>query len=378
MSVKKEVVVTGIGLISALGNLSQTWTSLLKGNSAIKIQQPFPNLEAFPLANIDKIPTNLTKLTRKIVKDALIDAQLTPPLPECGIVIGSSRGFQYVLEDLITQKRTSVPPNNSFLECLPHQCAIIASQIVCSQNMVFSPMAACATGIVAIARGFELIKMGECDRVLVGAVESPITPLTLAAFKNIGALAETGCYPFDHHREGLVLGEGGAVFVLETAELAQKRGAKIYGEILGFGLSSDGDQITAPSLSGKEAKKAIENCLKYSNLSVTDLDFIHTHGTSTLLNDRMEADLIQSLFPSSVAILSTKGATGHTLGASGALGVGLTLKTLNTQILPPCVGLENPDFNLNFVRQAESSRVNHALCLSFGFGGINGVISVKR
>ncbi len=377
MSLETEVVVTGIGLISALGNLSQSWESLLEGKSAIKIQQPFLDLEAFPLANIDNIPTNLTELTRKIVKDALQDAQLTPPLPESGIVIGSSRGFQYILEDLITQRRTDVPPNNRFLESLPHQCALIASQIVGSQKMVFAPMAACATGIVAIARGFELIKMGECDRVLVGAVESPITPLTLAAFKNIGALAKTGCYPFDQRREGLVLGEGGAVFVLETAELAQKRGAKIYGEILGFGLTSDGDQITAPSLSGKGAKKAIINCLKYSNLSVNDINLIHTHGTSTLLNDRMEADLIQSLFSPSVFITSTKGATGHTLGASGALGFAFTLKTLNTQILPPCVGLQNPDFTLNFVNQAEFQKVNNALCLSFGFGGINGVISVN-
>jgi len=380
MSVNTEVVVTGIGLISALGNLNETWESILKGKTAIKIKQPFPELDPFPVANLDLIPTNLEQLIIKIVKSTLKDAQLTPPLVNCGVIIGSSRGFQYILEDLITHQITNFTSQIStpYLNNLPNQCAIIANQIVGSQNIVLAPMAACATGIVAIARGFELIKMGECEQVLVGAVESPITPLTVAAFKKIGALAQTGCYPFDQKREGLVLGEGGAVFLLETKQLAQKRGVKIYGEILGFGLSCDATHISSPSISGNSAKKAILNCLKMSKLSNNQIQFIHPHGTSTLLNDQMEANLIQSLFPDGVTISSTKGATGHTLGASGALGLALTLKTLNTQIVPPCVGLTNPDYPLNFAFKPESKKVKQALCLSFGFGGQNGAIAVRR
>jgi 3-oxoacyl-[acyl-carrier-protein] synthase II len=371
---EKEVVITGIGLKSALGNLTQTWHNLLQKKSAIKIQQPFLELTPFPLASMGNIPADLTKLTQTIIQDALKDAHLSPPLPDCGVVIGSSRGFQSMWEDFISHEKSF---NSSWLDSFPCQNSIIAAREIGSQSIVLSPMAACATGILAIARGFELLQMGECERVMVGAVESPITPLTLAAFANIGALATTGCYPFDRHREGLVLGEGGAVFVLETADLARKRGASIYGQILGFGLSCDANHISAPSITATGAKKAIQDCLHRSNLSVNQIQLIHAHGTSTLLNDKMEAHLIKSLFPHNVMITSTKGATGHTLGAGGALGFAFSLMALKTQIIPPCVGLREADFPLNFAVESQSMELKQVLCLSFGFGGQNGAIAVK-
>ena len=372
-----NVVVTGIGLISALGNLNETWESLLQNKTGIKIQQPFPEIQPLPLASISsKIPFSLTKITQTVVNDALKDAKLTPPLPECGIVIGSSRGFQGAWENFISNKKNSSFVQSSWLDNLPYQSANIAAQIVGSRGIVIAPMAACATSIVAIARAFELIKMGKCKQVIVGAVESPITPLTLAAFKNIGAMAKTGCYPFSKNREGLVLGEGGAVFVLETAEYAQKRGANIYGKILGFGLSCDAYHISAPSPSGKQAEKTLKDCLKKSNLLSDNIQFIHAHGTSTLLNDQMEANLIQSLFPKSIAVSSTKGATGHTLGASGSIGLAFSLKALNHQIIPPCVGLTQKEFSLNFSSQTTPINLKYSLCLSFGFGGQNGVIAI--
>ncbi|MGB6170249.1 MAG: beta-ketoacyl-ACP synthase, partial [Geitlerinemataceae cyanobacterium] len=185
----------------------------------------------------------------------------------------------------------------------------------------------------------------------------------------------TGSYPFDRRREGLALGEGAAILVLESAELARRRHAPIYGRILGFGVTADAHHICATEPGGKSAKVAVKHCLDRSGLSAEDIGYIHAHGTSTQLNDRSEARLIQSLFPQGVPVSSTKGATGHTLGASGALGAVFSLLALKHQILPPCVGLKEPEFDLDFVTSTRSASLRHALCFSFGFGGQNAVLA---
>jgi 3-oxoacyl-[acyl-carrier-protein] synthase II len=217
-----------------------------------------------------------------------------------------------------------------WLDTLPHQAAIATARQIGSDGPVLAPMAACATGIWAIAQGFELIQTGQCQRVLAGAVEAPITPLTLAGFDKMGALARTGSYPFDRHREGLVLGEGAAVLVLESAKLARQRSASIYGQVLGFGLTCDAYHVSAPepmksakALRGAIASiAAVKQCLERSHLSPTDIDYIHAHGTGTQMNDQNEAQLIQWLFPQGVPVSSTKGATGHTLGSIWSVGSG--------------------------------------------------------
>lgn len=383
----KQVVVTGIGLRSCLGCLEDTWQSLLLGKSGIKLQQPFPELPPYPLGLItnkeilqnDRVSFSL--LTKAVVTDALKDARLNIPLSNCGVVIGSSRGCQATWEDLLSQEQlfgSSEAQKIAWLETLPHRGALITASLIQTQAPVLSTMAACATGIHAIARGYELIQTGECERVIVGAIETPVTRLTLAAFDKMGALAKTGCYPFDFRREGLVLGEGGAVLVLETAELAQSREAHIYGEIAGFSFTCDADHISAPELNGRSAAIAIKQCLERSNLTAEDIDYIQVHGTSTKLNDRHEAELINYLFPHPVAVSSTKGATGHTLGASGAIGAAFCLMALKYGYLPPCVGLEEPEFNLNFVTKSDRAAIKHALCFSFGFGGQNAVIALSQ
>ena len=378
-----DVVVTGIGLQSCLGSLTQSWHSILAGKSGIRIQQPFTSLPAYPLGLIGDRPSQLSTLTESIVKAAIADARLELPLTECGVAIGSSRGCQNIWEKLITSKVTKnsalytpAPPHPNWLDTLPDRCAVTAARLIETTAPVLSPMAACATGLQAIARGYELIQTGECQRVIAGAVETPITPLSLAGFERMGALAKTGCYPFDRDREGLVLGEGGAVLVLETAELARRRNATIYGSILGFGLSCDASSATAPK--GKSAAIAIKNCLQRSNLTPNDIDYIHAHGTSTRLNDSHEAKLIQHLFTHPVAVSSTKGATGHTLGASGALGVAWCLMALKSGYLPPCAGLRILDFALNVIRETQSQQINNALCFSFGFGGQNAVLAIGK
>lgn len=396
-----DVVVTGIGLVSALGNLETSWKRLLSGESGIERHQPFLELERRPLALIGTKPADLITLIRQVLADALQDANLILPLADCGIVIGSSRGFQANLEQLASvgirhseeeigkkEEGRALPipdyqlpiTDSQFVNFLPHMGAMAAARAIGSTGPVLAPMAACATGLQSIARAVDLIRTGECQRTIAGAVEAPITPLTVAGFNRMGALANAGCYPFDENREGFVLGEGGALFVLESAELASRRGAKIYGQVSGFGLTNDACHVNAPAMGGKSAIAAVNQCLKRSNLAAVDIDFIHAHGTATELNDRHEALLIQKLFHPRVAVSSTKGATGHTLGASGALGVAFCLMSIKYQMLPPGAGMKKPGFELDFVRCARSAIVRNAVCLSFGFGGQNAaiVLSAER
>ncbi|MDJ0691905.1 MAG: beta-ketoacyl-ACP synthase [Xenococcaceae cyanobacterium MO_188.B32] len=369
-----DVVVTGIGLLSSLGSLTSSWQKLLEGKSGIRWHQPFPELPSYPLGLIGDRPIYLSSLTELLVQAALKDAGLASPLPDCGVVVGSSRGCQGNWEDWLVEDndRTKL----DWQDILPHQGAVSIARYLGTTAPVLAPMAACATGIWAIARGFELIQTGCCRRVIVGAIEAPVTRLTLAGFDKMGALAKTGCYPFDKRREGLVLGEGGAILVLETAELAKERKADIYGRILGFGLACDAYHLSAPEPSGKMAIIAIKQCLERSRLSFSDIDYIHAHGTSTQLNDSQEAKIIKYLFPLQVAVSSTKGATGHTLGASGALGVALSLMALKYQQLPPCVGLTESAFDLNLVRESYQQNIQGVLCFSFGFGGQNAVLAL--
>lgn len=378
-----KVVVTGIGLVSALGaSLEDSWRKLLAGKSGIQLQQLFPELEPVPIGLIGKQPTGLKMLTQLIVTSALQDAGLVPPLPDCAVVIGSSRSHQGAWESLARQmygKDTNFTREvslDNWLDILPHMNAIASARQIGATGIVLAPMAACATGIWAIAQAAFLIQTGQCQRVIAGAIEAPITPLTICGFQQMGALAKTGAYPFDIQREGLVLGEGGAVLVLESVELAKQRQARVYGEILGFGLTVDAYHTNQPEPNGKSAIAAIKQCLERSNLIPNDINYIHAHGTATQLNDHIESKVIQQLFPETVAVSSTKGATGHTLGASGALGIAFSLKALQQKVLPPCVGLQQPEFDLNLVMTAQQSSIQNVLCFSFGFGGQNAVIAL--
>ncbi|MBD2148480.1 beta-ketoacyl-ACP synthase [Sphaerospermopsis sp. FACHB-1194] len=380
-----RVVVTGIGLVSALGNsLKDSWQNLLCLKTGIKLHQPFPKLGKIPLGLINQQPSDLSTLTQMVVYSALQNAELVASLPDCAVVIGSSRSYQASWEKFAQQmygQDTNAELLNleNWLDTLPLMNAIAVARQIGSCGPVLAPMAACATGIWAISQAAMLIQSGQCQRAIAGAVEAPVTPLTICGFQQMGALAKTGAYPFDLHREGLVLGEGGAVFVLESAESAKQRQINpenIYGEILGFGLTADAFHGIQPESEGKSAIAAIKQCLERSNLTPADIDYIHAHGTATILNDRIESKIIQSLFPPKVAISSTKGSTGHTLGASGALGVAFSLLSLKHKILPPAVGLQQPEFDLNFVTTVRNTEIQKMLCLSFGFGGQNAAIAL--
>jgi 3-oxoacyl-[acyl-carrier-protein] synthase II len=370
-----RIVITGIGFRSALGDLDTTWQGLLRCQSAIAITQPFADLPPLPLALIDRQPHQILDLTQIVVAEAVRDARLSLPLPDCGVIIGSSRACQAQWENFSSNPQ---PDLAGWLDTLPHNLAIATARYIGSRSMLLAPMAACATGIWSIAQAVSSIRSGACEMAIAGAVEAPITPLSIVGFSQMGALATTGCYPFDLRRDGLVLGEAGAVFILETAASAQVRGAKIYGEILGSGLTNDAYHICATDLDITAASQAIWQCLDRSKLSHTDIDYIHAHGTGTQLNDRRESLLVREIFPHGVPISSTKGATGHTLGASGAVGIAVCLQSIATQTLPPCVGSIDAEFDLDLVTSPRSVKIDRSLCLSFGFGGQNAAIVLQK
>ncbi len=364
------VYVAGMGLVSPLGKNKQTcWQNLLTGHCPIKIQQPFAELPPVPLAMIASVPSDPTMLLLDALTEALQESEWELPLKDCGVVVGSSRGEQYIWEQWLAYQRDDY---HTWLAHLPGSFARAVATKVGTKSLVSAPMAACATGAWAVATGMEWLRQGQCSRVIVGAVDAPITPLTLAGFMQMGALAKNGCFPFDQKRQGFVLGEAAGVILLEKQNHATPK----YGSILGWGCTCDANHSIIPSTDITAAITAIQNAFKLSHLTPGKCDAIHTHGTGTSLNDEREIRIIQHLFPEGIPILATKGATGHSLGASGIVNIIFSLLALQQQILPPCVGLHTPDFLGNFIRQKQSANLGTILNLSFGFGGQNGAILV--
>lgn len=321
-------------------------------------------------------PADLADLLAIAVMGAVDDAKLSLPLPDCGVVVGSSRGFQGRWERMAQQPSG---PDRSWLAALPHMAAVSAARQIGSLGPVLAPMAACATGLVTIFQGYELVRRGQCDHVLVGAAEAPITPLTLTGFEQLSALATAGCYPFDPRREGLALGEGAAVLVLESAaSLARRGGPPPYGCVLGAGFNADAYHRTAPEPAQTSSRLALNNCLRHSGLRPEQVGYVHAHGTATRLNDDHEVRLLHRELPHLPPASSTKGATGHTLGASGTIGAAFCLLALKHQILPPNTGWRGESIYSNLVTKAIPSALEVALCFSFGFGGQNGALALGR
>ncbi len=361
----REVVCTGIALESALGDLDSTWVRLLAGETGISKRQVFLDLPDFPVAMIGLQPVLLDRLTTNLTTTLLADAGWQFPLSNCPVIIGSSRAYQPQWEQFAQNGITA-----SILDYLPHMPAIDVARLIGSTSAVLAPMAACATGIWAIERGYQMILNG-ADRAIVGAVEAPISPLTVIGFQKMGAMATDGCYPFDKNRQGLVLGEGGAFFALEERSIAEARGAKIYGQILGCGLTNDASH--AWGVGGEAGAMAVQQCLERSNLRF--VDHILLHGTSTQLNDRYEASLVEQFFPG-VPVTGNKGAIGHTLGAAAVISVALAFRSLQCQIIPSTVGCTDLELDLNLIRQPIATKLQSLMCWSFGFGGQNAVIAL--
>lgn len=330
------------------------------------------------------------------VREAIADARLDLPLPNCGVAIGSSRGCQRELEQLNQRLHTpdAASPHifsqefpHIFQDLLPSAISAAIANLLKTESPVFAPMAACATANWAIAQAYELIQTGQCDMAIAGATDAAITPLSLAGFQQLGVLAKTGAHPFSLEREGLVLGEGAAALVFESSESACKRGynpkyQSEYGQILGFGITNDAIHPTSPSDNFQASELAVRACLDMAGLSHADIHYINAHGTATQINDAREAELIGRVFfdraPNFPYVSGTKAATGHALGATGMMEAAFCLLAMRDRVLPPCVGLRSPAFDLNLVRSTSEFNLETALNLSFGFGGQNTVVAFGR
>ncbi|WP_126385870.1 beta-ketoacyl-ACP synthase [Pseudanabaena sp. ABRG5-3] len=372
------VVVTGIGMITAIANNREnTWNQLLQGNSGIKIDQQLQ----IPVARIDEIENSQCKaqsraqhFLQKAVLEAIADANLELPLINCGVVIGSSRSNQRELELLLDYPDRQLMQDNWWI-CQPANLSASIASLLQTQASVLAPMAACATGNWAIAQACDLIRSGKCELAIAGATDAAITPLTIAGFQKIGVLAKSGVYPLSVEREGFALGEGAAVLVLESENSARQRNCQIYGKVLGWGITNDAYHATSPSPDNLMAAIAIKDCLMRSQITGDEIGYINVHGTATQMNDAREAELIQNILPNS-KVSGTKGATGHTLGATGMIEAAFCLLALRDQILPPCVGMRTPAFDIRTIQKAERSpNLQYALNFSFGFGGQNAIVA---
>jgi 3-oxoacyl-[acyl-carrier-protein] synthase II len=258
------------------------------------------------------------------------------------------------------------------------------------QGPVFGVMSACASGAHAIGSALRAIQAGDADAVIAGGAEATLTPLAKGAFAAMDATSRSGISrPFDARRDGFVMGEGAGVLVLETAELARARGARIWGEILGYAATGDAHHLTAPDPTGRAAALAITRALRDAGLDPEDLDYVNAHGTSTPLNDRSETVALKLALgdrAASVPVSSTKSATGHLLGAAGAVEAIATILALSDRVAPPTLGYEQPDegLDLDYVpdgpRPLPARQNGHGpkpavgISNSFGFGGHNAVL----
>jgi 3-oxoacyl-[acyl-carrier-protein] synthase II len=249
---------------------------------------------------------------------------------------------------------------------------------------------ACATGTNSIGEAAEVIKRGAAKVMIAGGSEASITPLGVASFCAARALStrnddpEHASRPFDKNRNGFVIGEGSGVVILESLEHAQARGAKIYAEVIGYGMSGDASHITAPSPGGEGAARAIRAALKDANIGPDKIDYINAHGTSTLLNDKYETMALKTVFgdrAKKIPISSNKSMFGHLLGATGAVELIATILSINNQTAPPTINYETPDpeCDLDYVpNQARQHPITIAMSNSFGFGGHNAILIVKK
>jgi 3-oxoacyl-[acyl-carrier-protein] synthase II len=249
---------------------------------------------------------------------------------------------------------------------------------------------ACASGTHAVGDAYKIIKRGDADAMITGGVESVITPTCIAGFNAMKALSvrnhepEKASRPFDRDRDGFIVGEGCGILILETLEAAIKRGARIYAEICGYGMSGDGFHMAAPAPDGEGAARCMAAAIDDAGISYNAMDYINAHGTSTQLNDVYETQAIKSVFKEnahSLAVSSTKSMTGHLLGGAGGIETVFTALTIHDGIIPPTINLDNPDpdCDLDYVpNTARKTDVKFAMTNSFGFGGTNAAVILSK
>lgn len=401
----RRVVVTGIGAVSALGlNAEEFRTNLFAGKSGIdqitsvdvsgmKFQKAgevrgFNEEEHFEkneLILLDRFTQFLLVAAQEAVKDANIEWKTDEERERTAIITGTGAGGQGNLDkfyvELFCEKKNRFPPI-----VVPRAMSNAPASQISMKYGIYGPTytitTACSSSNHAIGQAFHAVRSGMVDRAITGGSETPIAYGNLKTWESMRVVSPDTCRPFSKNRSGMVLGEGGAVLVLETLESAQKRGAEIYCEIAGFGMSADAHHITQPSPDG--AVRAMSGALRDAGLEPEKVGYINAHGTATLANDVMETRAIRRVFgeyADQIAVSSTKSMHGHTLGAAGAIEAAATVLALKHGILPPTANFTEPDpeCDLDVIKnEARATQVEGALSNSFAFGGLNATLAFKR
>ncbi len=409
----RRVVVTGIGAITPLGhNVKETWEGLISGRSGIDVIKRFdpysynlPVVIAGEVKDFDpkkylnpkdaKRMSDFVKFAMVAAKEAVADSGIDLDkidLTKAGVIVGTGIGGLRDIEEqqtLLLQK--GVRRVSPFF--IPSGISNMASGYISIEFGFKGPnscvVTACATGTHSIGDAFKIIQRGDADIMIAGGTESAITPLGIAGFANMKALStrndepQKASRPFDAERDGFVMGEGAGILVLEELEHAKKRGAKIYAEIVGYGMTGDAYHITAPCEDGDGAIRVMEMALNDARINPDEVDYINAHGTSTPLNDKVETLAIKKVFKDhayKLKISSIKSMIGHLLGAAGAVEAVATVKTIETGIIPPTINYEHPDpdCDLDYTpNKAVEYPVKVAISNSFGFGGTNACLTFK-
>ena len=395
----KRVVVTGLGAISPLGNdVATTWDAAVNGKSGAAPITHFDASKFKIVRQLDLYAQYALVAARQAVSDAKLDSEDIDK-NRVGVIIAAGIGGLHTFEEeagYYAMHEDQGPKYNPFF--IPKMIADIASGHVSMEYGYHGPnfgvVSACASSTNALIDAYNLIRLGKADAIVAGGAEAAIYPAGVGGFNSMRALStrndspETASRPFSKSRDGFVMGEGSAVLVLEELEHAKARGAKIYAEVVGGGLSADAYHLTATHPEGLGAKLVMENALEDAGMKPEDIDYINVHGTSTHVGDISEVKAIKEVFGDhayKLNISSTKSMTGHLLGATGALEAMFCVKAVQDDIVPPTINHdpedkdEEIDYNLNFTfGKAQKRTVNAALSNTFGFGGHNATIIVKK
>lgn len=404
---RKRVVVTGMGMISPIGNdVQESWKASLSGESGVKLNEAFET-EGFAVkicgqvSNFDASKYMSAKEARRIdpfiqlgisaAKQAIEDAGLSEQIEDrerVGVAVGSGIGGIGTIEETHSVLVNSGPRRVSPFFIPGVVINMISGAISIEYGFTgpnFAVVTACTTGTHNIGFGARMIQNGDADVMIVGGAEAATSPITVAGFSSMKALSTRNddparaSRPWDRNRDGFVLGEGAGVLVLEELERANKRGAKVYAELTGFGMSADAFHITGPAESGEGGAAAMKNALNDAQLNPDQIGYLNAHGTSTPLGDIAETKGVKQVFgaDTDLRISSTKSMIGHLLGAAGSVEAIMTIMALNQQVLPPTINLDEPDeeCDLDYVpNEARDHKFTSAASNSFGFGGTNGTL----
>lgn len=409
--VERRVVVTGVGAITPVGNdVSTMWDNIVAGNSGIDFitrvnKDDFPVHVAGEIKDFDASKFMEKRDARKMdlftqyavaaSHMAVEDAKLVingSNADRVGVWIGSGIGGMHTYEEqhkkFLEKGYRRVSP--FFVPMLiPDMAAGQVSIQTGAKGINSCTVTACASGANSIGDAFKAVKRGDVDYIITGGTEAPITNMAFAGFSAMRALSTSddpskSSRPFDKNRDGFVMGEGAGIIILETLESAEKRGAHIYAEIVGYGSTGDAYHISAPAEGGEGAARAMQAALDDAQLLTTDVDYINAHGTSTDLNDKYETAAIKTVFgehASSLAVSSTKSMTGHLLGAAGGVEAVISVKSIEEGIVPATMNYDTPDeeCDLDYVpNEARKQNVNVVMSNSFGFGGHNVSLIFKK